>query len=63
MNSDNLMYGFAVFAVSLMLGLIIGLFIAAAGTQAHYEAEAIKHGAAGYDSVTGEWKWKQKEIK
>lgn len=53
-------------ATAALVGFVTflaGMFVGSAGTQSHYETEAINHGAAEYDSKTGEWRWIEKEVK
>lgn len=44
---------------AFILGLILGLLIAASGMAIRYQQEAIKHGFAEYNPQTGYWQWKE----
>lgn len=46
--------------VFLVIGIIIGLVIAGGllcSQQIRFQQQAIVHGAAHYDKVTGNWEW------
>lgn len=48
----------SLFFLGNALGLILGIAIGACISEWQYQAFAIEHNAAEYDSVTGEWRWK-----
>lgn len=58
MNSGD---GFGLFAIGALLGLALsGIYFSATGTADHvWQRQAIEHGAGEYDSVSGDWKWKE----
>lgn len=52
---------FVVFFMSILF--ITGMQIGENNEQARWQAEAVKHGAAEYDQMTGKWQWKVKDGK
>lgn len=43
--------------IGLAIGVVVGVFAGCMATESRNNADAIKHHAAHYDSVTGEFKW------
>ena len=40
-----------------VFGFFIGVCVAGPSVGERFRTEAIEHGAAHYDTVTGEWRW------
>ena len=49
---------FAVALVCIIALMLVGGAIGGKIANAHWQREAVKHGAAEYDSQTGVWQWK-----
>lgn len=53
------------FAVLVVMFAAIAAFMASGMTadcySDYYQREAVKHGAAEYDSQTGQWRWKDEK--
>lgn len=47
-------------AVLVILCFFVGVVAGANSEEDQYQKQAIEKGFAEYDSVTGEWKWKEK---
>lgn len=50
---------FAAFIGGLLLGLVIGFIVSTNAVTDQMRSDAVEHGAAEYDSQTGEWRWKE----
>ena len=49
-----------VLIIMVVMVFLVGGAIGARDTREDYQKQAIEKGFAEYDSVTGEWKWKEK---
>lgn len=57
MNTNQLDSLFIGFVSAVMLMALVGL-VAINSVNSEWQREAIKHGAAEYDTTTGEFRWK-----
>jgi len=51
---------FLIASIGLLIGFIFGAGIEALTLHDKYRTEAIEHGYAQHNPVTGEWEWKDK---
>ncbi len=51
---------FLIALVGAIIGFFIGSICILGFTETYWRADAIKHNAAHYDTMTGEWHWNDK---
>ncbi len=61
-GADNIMLSFVLVA-GVIIGITIGVVIAEKASASKIKSEAIERGVAEYNQTTGEWQWKQQEVK